>query len=248
MIINGNAHCLFEQSGTFKNEFKKLGINAYDYDIQNNFNETDFVIDLFNEIDNAYDGKKSIFDDMSCNDIILAFYPCIYFCEASQMNFTLACINYRNMTIGETINKILQRSKLREEFYERLIRLCYVCVTKNLRLIIENPWTLTYLKNNFIKSPNIIDGNRMLRGDYFKKPTAYWFFNCEPTSGYSYQFDKKQKIIRDSKRGSEAGICSEERSMISHDYARNFICDFIIGKQQQLPQISIFETMGVNND
>lgn len=29
------AHCLFEQSGTFKNEFKKLGIESYDYDIQN---------------------------------------------------------------------------------------------------------------------------------------------------------------------------------------------------------------------
>ena len=29
------VHCLFEQSGTFKNEFKKLGIDAYDYDIQN---------------------------------------------------------------------------------------------------------------------------------------------------------------------------------------------------------------------
>lgn len=28
------VHCLFEQSGTFKNEFRKLGINAYDYDIQ----------------------------------------------------------------------------------------------------------------------------------------------------------------------------------------------------------------------
>lgn len=28
------------------------------------------------------------------------------------------------------------------------------------------------------------------------------------------------------------GISAEERSMISPDYARNFICDFIIGKQQ----------------
>ena len=25
------AHCLFEQSGTFKNEFKKLGYESYDY-------------------------------------------------------------------------------------------------------------------------------------------------------------------------------------------------------------------------
>ena len=44
------AHCLFEQSGTFKNEFRKLGIEAYDYDIQNEFNETDHIIDLFSEI------------------------------------------------------------------------------------------------------------------------------------------------------------------------------------------------------
>ena len=43
------VHCLFEQSGTFKNEFRKLGINAYDYDIQNEFNQTDYVIDLFKE-------------------------------------------------------------------------------------------------------------------------------------------------------------------------------------------------------
>ena len=41
------AHCLFEQSGTFKNEFKKLSYEAYDYDIQNEFGETDYVIDLF---------------------------------------------------------------------------------------------------------------------------------------------------------------------------------------------------------
>ena len=45
------AHCLFEQSGTFKNEFKKLGYEAYDYDIQNEFGETDYVIDLFAEIE-----------------------------------------------------------------------------------------------------------------------------------------------------------------------------------------------------
>ena len=55
MEIKGKVHCLFEQSGTFKNEFKKLGIPAEDYDIQNNFRETDHVIDLFAEIDRAYD-------------------------------------------------------------------------------------------------------------------------------------------------------------------------------------------------
>ena len=56
MKIEGKVHCFFEQSGTFKNEFIKLGIPAEDYDIQNNFGETDHVIDLFGEIDAAYAG------------------------------------------------------------------------------------------------------------------------------------------------------------------------------------------------
>lgn len=51
------AHCLFEQSGTFKNEFIKLGIPAEDYDIQNQFNQTDHVIDLFGEIEKAYTNR-----------------------------------------------------------------------------------------------------------------------------------------------------------------------------------------------
>lgn len=55
MEIKGKVHCFFEQSGTFKNEFIKLGISAEDYDIQNNFGETDHVIDLFGEIDRAYE-------------------------------------------------------------------------------------------------------------------------------------------------------------------------------------------------
>ena len=46
MEIKGNVYCLFEQSGTFKNEFLKLGINAYDYDIQNNFGQTTKILSI----------------------------------------------------------------------------------------------------------------------------------------------------------------------------------------------------------
>lgn len=48
------VHCFFEQSGTFKNEFIKLGIYAEDYDIQNNFGQTDHIVDLFSEIEKEY--------------------------------------------------------------------------------------------------------------------------------------------------------------------------------------------------
>ena len=58
MEIRGKAHLLFEQSGTFKREFIKLGIPAEDYDIQNNFGQTDHQIDIFAEIENAYRGGQ----------------------------------------------------------------------------------------------------------------------------------------------------------------------------------------------
>ena len=87
MKINGKVHCFFEQSGTFKNEFKKLGYEAEDYDIQNHFGETDHQIDLFAEIESAYEGKPSVFDTIrggQDNDLILAFFPCIYFENALE--------------------------------------------------------------------------------------------------------------------------------------------------------------------
>lgn len=72
-------HCFFEQSETFKNEFKKLGYQAYDYDIQDEFNETDKVIDLFVDIEEAYENRESIFDEIKQEDTIIAFFPCIRF-------------------------------------------------------------------------------------------------------------------------------------------------------------------------
>ena len=49
-------HCFFEQSGTFKNEFKKFGLDSEDYDILNDFGETDHIVDLFEQIEIAYRG------------------------------------------------------------------------------------------------------------------------------------------------------------------------------------------------
>ena len=80
----------------------------------------------------------------------------------------------------------------------------------------------------------------MTRGDYFKKPTAYWFINCEPTYGETYQNDKEQKTINKCERSKGDGLCGGERSLISHDYARNFICDFVIGKTQNIGQQKLF--------
>lgn len=238
MEIKGKVHCFFEQSGTFKNEFIKLGIPAEDYDIQDNFGETDHVEDLFKAIEDAYDRKPSLFDKIrggQDGDLIMAFFPCIYFCQASQSAFTYTYNNYAKMDIRRKTQSILDRSVNRQYFYSLLIKLFCIVQERDIMMVVENPYSGQHyliLSQNFVMPPTVIDHNRMLRGDYFEKPTAYWFLNFHPTKGFTEQNNKKKKTIMNSRGASRAGLCSEERSMISPDYARNFICDFILGKAQ----------------
>ena len=241
MNIRGKVHCFFEQSGTFKNEFKKLGIPAEDYDIQNNFVETDHVIDLFAEIEKGYSGGGSVFDTITQDDLIFAFFPCIYFCQQNTTFFDGTNINWKGYTLKQKADEILKRSTMREKFYEIAIKLFTLCAENGKRLIVENPYsTIHYLHNNFLFKPNFIDENRQLRGDYFRKPTQYWFVNCKPTQGFSFQQPKK-KLKISSLTGHIGSLCDEKRSLISPDYARNFICDFIIGKEQEHSQPQLFK-------
>ena len=226
------VHCLFEQSGTFKNEFIKLGIPAEDYDIQNNFNQTNNVIDLFAEIEKAYGGGQSIFDKIQKKDLVVAFFPCIHFCGISQTWFSLTHRDYAKWDYKQIFDNIINKNNQRSYFFELLNKMVCICLQKELKLIIENPWQGQQFLRVFLKQPDIVDNNRMLRGDYMVKPTAYWFFNCEPTHGFTHQEDKKRIEPMNLPKAKKAGLCSEERSMISPDYARNWICDFVLGKYQ----------------
>ena len=242
MEIKGKVHCFFEQSGTFKNEFIKLGISAEDYDIQDNFGQTDHYDDLFQAIEDAFNGKPSLFDNITNDDLIMAFFPCIYFCENNELYFTGKHMNLSRLSTKEKIETILQRSRDRQSMYELCLKLFCVCDIRNIRLIVENPFSYAhYLINNFPYKSVLIDNDRTLRGDFYKKPTQYWFLNCEPTYGKSFQEPSIHKRIASGKPGIKGGICSEDRSMISPDYARNFICDFILGKEQEYSERSLFE-------
>ena len=241
MDIAGNVHLFFEQSGVFKNEFKKMGFCAFDYDIKNNFGETDYIIDLFDDIEHAYNGDVSIFDRFSKDDLIIAFFPCIYFSCLSSLWFGLNHHDYKNWELKKKFEYMIDRNKKRTYFFEILYKFVFVCLEKGLRMILENSWSENhFLKFGFLKPPTIVDNNRRLRGDCFIKPTAYWFWNCENTFGKSFQEPKENKVINRARKSKVKGMCSEERSMISPDYARNFICDFILGKKQNIGQISLF--------
>ena len=160
----------------------------------------------------------------------------------SQVAFSLNYRNYQKLSTLGKVEKILQRSDNRKEYYDRLIKFVTICLVKGIRMIFENPWNeQTYLKANFLKRPDVVDMNRMERGDFYKKPTAYWFWNCEPTNGFTHQNDKEKKLIMNGKHGAHAGLCSEDRSLISSDYARNWICDFVLGKiQHEYKQQDLF--------
>lgn len=276
MEIKGKVHCFFEQSGTFKNEFIKLGIPAEDYDIQNNFGQTDHVVDLFENIQNAYEGGASVFDNITKDDLIVAFFPCIKFCsvmeqiqhsdfyDASQKKQK----DYKTEPYFKRKWATLRRfSQERFFFYDIALKLIADAEIRGLRLIIENPWHPTNFTNHFFPlRVTLIDNDRTIRGDYYKKPTGYWFLNCEPTHGETIQpcplelrrklaagsggIKKKKELISAGcsedemsmyiEHESKTGLCDTKRSEIRPDYARNFICDFILGKKQDIGQLSLF--------
>ena len=174
----------------------------------------------------------------------MAFFPCIEFSCVAQMWFSLGQKDYKKWSYKKRIDYMLEKNKSRAYMFDLLNKFCGVCLEKGLRMIFENPWGVnTYLKQNvFLQEPAVVDNDRSMRGDYRQKPTAYWYFNCEPTNGKSFQQTPKYLVKNHNqmKKAPHAGLCSEERSMISPDYARNFICDFILGKVQKHTMLTLF--------
>ena len=234
------VHCFFEQSGVFKNAFKKNNIPAADYDIKNEYGQTDFIIDLFSEIEKKE--GKSIFDNIKKNDLIFAFFPCLYFCENNQLFFTAQSLNFNNKTKDFVINKIIERAEMRNKYYIILLKLVEKCLQRSLKLIIENPYSKnSYLYNNFPLKPSVIDFNRNERGDKFKKPTQYFFLNCDPCFEKT-SIQTKYKVINiNALSGHFGSYCSKERSEITPEYANNFICDFLLNKKTQFTEKTLFD-------
>lgn len=175
------AHCLFEQSGTFKNEFKKLGIEAYDYDILNDYGQTDYQVDLFKEIQKAYTGGVSIFDSIDKDDVVLAFFPCTYFQSYHSAWFLGKCKQMRDWSVTKKLDTVHERHEKLHENYERFTELCLIAIQRGFRIIIENPYTQPhYLTRYFPIAPALVDNDRSQRGDFRKKPTQYWFLNAKP--------------------------------------------------------------------
>lgn len=72
--------------------------------------------------------------------------------------------------------------------YELITKLSIIVYKRNLRMVFENPYSEQhYLSKYWCLKPKIIDKDRRKNGDYFKKPTQYWFVNCEPKDNFLFE-------------------------------------------------------------
>jgi hypothetical protein len=229
---------LFEQSGTFKNEFKKLGYEAEDYDLVNDFGETDHQIDLFAEIVAGIEGRPSIFDDIAEDDLIMAFFSCIRFENQVMLMFRGQQAQIKDWPLEK---KMLYDMDLLDEvntMYKYVNYLFIICIRRNLKLVMENPYSEEhFLRRYWCFLPAIIDKDRRENGDYFKKPTQYWFLNCEPKNNLLWEaipynaIECKDPIRMMQKCDYEktgAKTKKAARSMIHPDYANRFIRQYLI--------------------
>lgn len=218
------VHCLFEQSGTFKKAFKELGYDAIDYDI-NKTENVDVVTNLFYQIylENTED-KESIFNSINQDDLVIAFFPCTYFSDQSQLLSRGDNYGQKEWSEKQKLEYSMKQMQERQGYYSNLCNLCLIAIKKGFKLIIENPYgKVNFLKQYFPIKPKVVIMNRQKMGDFYKKPTQFFFINCNPEFNLQNEYsseNKMQKRIEDNK-----GI---ERSVISPAFAKNFIKDFII--------------------
>ena len=232
------VHCLFEQSGTFKNEFKKLGYEAFDYDVLNNYGETDFQVDLFKEIEGGYNGEPSIFDNIDKEDLILAFFPCIRFENQIMLFFRGQAFQQKAWSLEEKMQYDMSLLDEVNMMYKYVNYMFIICIRKKLKLVMENPYSEEhFLRRYWCFLPKIIDKDRRENGDYYAKPTQYWFLNCEPQNNFLFEpisynhlgvADAIRLMGKEDYEKTGAKTKKEARSMIHPMYANRFIRQYLI--------------------
>lgn len=215
---------LFEQSGTFKNVLKSLGFEAYDYDIANDFGETDYKIDLFKEIELASYGCNTIFDSFAEGDIVLAFFPCVRFSGQFLFIQRLEAPQFNHFGIYEKLIKSIDLNNEVARYFALLNWLCVICLRKSLKLVIENPYNPQhFLKERWFLKPDVIINDRTRFGDYFVKPTQFYFVGWKPYDNALFEpilYMKKDKDVEQCN--------TVERSMMSSQFASWFLRSFVL--------------------
>ena len=139
------------------------------------------------------------------------------------MNFRGDAFGVKDWSIQKKMEYDLKLHEELHHLYCLISKLVIVCDKKNIPLIIENPYsTQHYLTRYWAIKPKLIDMDRRDMGDYYEKPTQYWFIGCEPKNNFIFEGVN----LKPTKRIADQNTV--ERSMISPDYANRFIREFIL--------------------
>ena len=117
------------------------------------------------------------------------------------------------------------------EFYVLLNKLVVNCIRRKIKCGIENPYNQPhYLTTYWCLKPDLIDKDRTKDGDYYKKPTQYWFINFKPKDNLVFEpIDYVEtKIIAKSRVSDDGLSVKTQRSMIHPQYASRFIRKYLI--------------------
>lgn len=200
-------YCLFEQSGIFKNAFLSKGLKAIDIDISNNFNQTDITTDIFEMLDNNF------INNLNADDKIIAFFPCTYFSNYNKLFFNGKSNCYRNMSESDKKTYIINRRVTRWKYKNKLYQLIRQCNRKHIPLIIENPVSTSIQK---MLGTATVKHVRNKHGDYYRKPTAYYCYNCTINNNKLTVYNDTVAYKVEKQRGIQ-------RSIMSTKYAENII-------------------------
>lgn len=220
---SSRVYLFFERSGTFKKAFEKYGFIATDYDLEAEHEEVKKT-DLFFEITKEYyDESSSIFAEIKKDDLVVAFFPCTYFSDQSQLISRGDSFGMKDFSQYEKLERSMKDMTVRAGFYQTLCRLCIIAERKHFKLIIENPYgKVNFLKQFFPIKPGLIIKNRMLWGDFFKKPTQFFFINCIPN------FFLERLVASPKENNPIEKTHGFSRSRISSRFAENFIESVIL--------------------
>ena len=125
--------------------------------------------------------------------------------------------------------------------YDLVNKMFIICMRKGLKLVMENPYSEEhFLRRYWCYSPAVIDRDRRDSGDYFKKPTQYWFLNCEPQNNLifepiSYNAIECKDAIKTMTKEHCVKVGTDNvktaRSMIHPQYADRFIRQYILDEE-----------------
>lgn len=167
---------------------------------------------------------------MSADDLILAFFPCTYFECQSQLWFFGNNYSQSKWDMRKKLESDIERHNELNSFYVLLSKLTIICIDRGLRLVIENPYNQPhYLTMYWCLKPAIIDMDRTENGDYYKKPTQYYFIGMKPKDNLVFEaLDYvPMRQIGKLKRGDGLDV-KKQRSEIHPQYANRFIRQYLI--------------------